>query len=472
MSSPTNSKDAASKLKDGELAPEQAARRPSVIAGPPPPPRGPVVIELRDVELQKLHTIDVGMQRFAATIWMEFVIPDGARDGFLSAKGSVFPVDPTGKPLFRPSAEWFLEQIDFRSAFIFKTLDAKVMTRGDDLILAARYEGVFCEIYELELYPFDSQGCTLTLNFNCRCNGPLKLELRVRDDCRLAMTCTTICPPAKQWELKHEMRARPHLIGTGDRKFPAISLSAMVQRKPFYHIINMAVPFSCFSMLAVLQCTVWTVDSVNHRAQLSMMLVLTGAAYKMAISNKLPPIHYLTLLDKFTLLQSLIIILVATESRLLSALVERPGALDDVPEETLAMHDKETLAMHGYYDATFSASVAGLWVLVHAYFIFKGLLLCARPDRYNLDRKWLHEDCVKLVDHETREEVERESKEEREARKAVGRRTVSGENGTPSSSPTARGQSRWTMTRAKTRAIQLPSPQASESSPQASPQRL
>ena len=91
---------------------------------------------LREVEIQKLHRLDITSQSFSAQIWMEFVIRGGAQDPHLSAHSSVFPFDANGKPTFKPSAAWYMEQVDYRNALDFRTVDAKIMKRGDDLVMA------------------------------------------------------------------------------------------------------------------------------------------------------------------------------------------------------------------------------------------------------------------------------------------------------------------------------------------------
>ena len=178
---------------------------------------------LREVEIQKLYKIDVPNQTFMATIWMEFVIPDGALDERLCAgmddrpPTGHFPIDPTtGRPTFRPSATWFMEQVDARNALTWRLRDGKVMRRGSDLIMAIRLEGTFVEIYELTDYPFDCQGLTMTLAFNCRANGPLPIDISIKEQCTVTMTCMKLCPPIKEYELKPYVYIRPHLVGTGE----------------------------------------------------------------------------------------------------------------------------------------------------------------------------------------------------------------------------------------------------------------
>ena len=75
--------------------------------------RSPVVcFELTQLELMKLHNIDVQKSSFQAQIWVEFTIHGGALDSNLSADGAVFPMGADGQPTFRPSAGWYMEQVE------------------------------------------------------------------------------------------------------------------------------------------------------------------------------------------------------------------------------------------------------------------------------------------------------------------------------------------------------------------------
>ena len=76
------------------------------------PARQPLLLELLEFELQKLHSLDVHSQTFKAQVWMEFVVSGGARDPYLSAKGNDFPVDENGNPTFKPPLGWYMAQVD------------------------------------------------------------------------------------------------------------------------------------------------------------------------------------------------------------------------------------------------------------------------------------------------------------------------------------------------------------------------
>ena len=317
-----------------------------------------VRLELTQLDLMKLHNIDVQMLTFQAQIWVEFTIRGGAHDARLSAGGVVFPMGADGKPTFRPSAEWYMAQVDFRNAHSFKVVDAKCMKRGDDLVLAMRYEGAFAEVYELEDFPFDKQGLTVMLNFNCRVGGPLPMELVVSPTCKLTLSCINLCPPAREWLVAQKVSINSFNMGEEygtDRVFPAISVTAQVKRKPLYHVLNLAVPMGLFSFLSAIQaiCNNNTEGSINHRHQMTLMMVLTATSYKMAIAGKLPPVSYLTWLDKYTLSNYLLIIAMALQSRALTQ---------------LGGDGKQT----GIYDTLCTAVLAGVWGLIHCYFAVVG----------------------------------------------------------------------------------------------------
>jgi len=297
----------------------------------PPAAPTPLSLILREVELEKLHKIDVANQSFHASIWMQFVIPGGAKDAALASKSDEFPMN-NGKPTFKPSALWYMKQIDLRNALSYKVIDQKVMERDDDLLMQVRLEGAFTEVYELNSYPFDTQGCSITLSVNTRSTGPMPVKIGVDERAKATMTCIQMCPPSKEWHVVPDIAIRTHVVGSGDRSFPGVTLTARLTRKPFYHLLYLTAPFAIFSLLAILTGATRAVDHLPHRAQLGLMLVLTAATYRIAIGNKLPPISYLTTLDYYTLIHALIIIIVALEARVIILVMEQhhdgpPGRL-------------------------------------------------------------------------------------------------------------------------------------------------
>lgn len=333
-----------------------------------PEPREPLQLIVYEVELEKLHNINLLNNRFDATIWIPFVVKGGAKDPDLSAPGVVFPMGADGKPTFKPSAEWYMKQIDCRNALSMKMIDSKVLKKGDDLLMAVRIEGVFTERFELHDFPFQCQGLTLTINLNCRLNGPMPVQFVVGKPAKIVMTCIGLCPPDAQWAVSPELHVRSHDVGWGDRSFPAISFTAKVTQKPFYYLVYLAAPFGIFSLVSILTGSTRRDESLDNRAQLTLMQMLTAATYQMAITNKLPPIQYLTVLDYYTITNNLIVILVCMQSRVLILLIEQ-GYVKNYPAEG------DRPEMTGTFDAVCIWSFVAIWLALHIWFCF---LMCRR----------------------------------------------------------------------------------------------
>jgi len=329
------------------------------------PEREPLVLDLTKVDLMKLFGISALTNSFQAQVWLEFTLHDGANSPTLSASGSVFPIGEDGKPTFQPSAGWYAAQIDCRNALNFKIVDTKVMNRGNDVIWAIRFEGTFTETFDLKEFPFDSQDLTIMINMNCRANGPLPVVFR-SDSAKVTLSCTYVCPPAKEWEVSPVLRCKPFTLGEdyaeADRQFPAIGLTVRVKRKPFYHVLNLAVPMSLFSLIIVMQAMVTERASFAHRAQMTIMMVLTATTFKVAIAGKLPPVSYLTWIDRFTFANALIVVLMAIWSRMLS----------------LSIIVAEDSDQSGLVDNTVCTVLASSWLLVHLYYMVRAWRHLAR----------------------------------------------------------------------------------------------
>ena len=95
-----------------------------------PPARDPVqpllrTLIVRMVEVNRLSDIDIISQRFRAEVVVQAAFEGGAKDLDLCNPSAAFPFDGFGRPTFRPSAAWYMAQVDFNNAIEYKTLDAK-----------------------------------------------------------------------------------------------------------------------------------------------------------------------------------------------------------------------------------------------------------------------------------------------------------------------------------------------------------
>ena len=98
------------------------------------------------VEVNRIADIDIITQRFRAEVVLQLAFEGGAKDEELNNPYAGFPLDSWNRPTFRPSAAWYMAQVDFNNAIEYKTLDAKIVPDGDDLLMNLRFEGVFSEI--------------------------------------------------------------------------------------------------------------------------------------------------------------------------------------------------------------------------------------------------------------------------------------------------------------------------------------
>ena len=122
---------------------------PPAAAGNPPAPKIlPLLrtLTVRNVEVTRIADIDILSQRFHAEVVVQLAFEGGAHDEHLSNPDDSFPLDSLGRPTFRPSAAWYMKQVDFNNAIEYKTLDAKILKDGDDLLMNMRFEGTFSEI--------------------------------------------------------------------------------------------------------------------------------------------------------------------------------------------------------------------------------------------------------------------------------------------------------------------------------------
>ena len=265
--------------------------------------------EVHKVELLKMSHINVPGSTFKGQIWLEMVVRGAAHDEDFCKKGSVFPMGENGRPTFRPSVGWYLDKFEFCNAEgSMKLLDHLVRNEGDDVFLTARWEGTFFERYELHDFPFDLQALTMSLSINCRTTGPIPASFLTTPQ------SNTVVSSDEQllgdaWHLKtRSLLLRTHLVGyDADRLFPTLSISSVVQRKSHFFVYNAALPFAFFSLLSLAQFAlrlrvrgdasdaggVIILDedgnispsslynlygNVNHRSQMTLMLVLTAAA--------------------------------------------------------------------------------------------------------------------------------------------------------------------------------------------------
>jgi len=269
-------------------------------------------LEVARADFTQLSSIDQVSQTFRARLFLILRISNGALDSDLMKDFEGFPFDEDGQPTFRPSAQWYLNQIDFPNGRDIKVMESKVTKEKDDLQLIKRIEGEFFERFELQNFPFDAQDLTITVSMNCANEGPVPVEFidtdKDRDPPQLGVDTVNFAFD-DIWVLSPSVKPEITTVGaTAKRRFPAVHLRACVCRKPNFILLNVAAPTSVIAFLSMTTFFVPPADTAD-RLELSITILLTAVAFKFASASYLPQISYQTLVDKFCLLCTSFIVL-------------------------------------------------------------------------------------------------------------------------------------------------------------------
>ena len=124
--------------------------------------------------------------------------------------------------------------------------------------------------------------------------------------------------------------------------YPGLRFVLCVHRRPGYYIVNVVMPTGLIVLLTGAQFRI-DAEDVANRIDVGVALLLTAVAFKLVTSNMTPEVAYLTLLDRYVGVSSIIIFLAV-------------GAA----------------AVAGEIDATFDRAAAwsllGLWAVLHFWF--------------------------------------------------------------------------------------------------------
>ncbi|KAL7531377.1 hypothetical protein ACHAWF_003744 [Thalassiosira exigua] len=306
-----------------------------------------------------ISDIDQVSQTFHARLFLILRIKNGERDSNLTKDSEDFPFDEDGRLTFRPSAKWYLNQLDFPNGKNITVLDSKVTTDKDDLQIIQRVEGEFFERFELQNFPMDAQDLTITVSVNCATKGPVPVEF--------VLEPVPGAPPPQLgvdtvnfayddiWEINPSVTPEVTDVGANaERRFPAVHLRACVARKPNFVLMNVAFPSAVISLLSLLTFFVST-EELGSRLDLSLTLLLTVVAFKYTSAAYLPQISYWTLIDIFTGLCSATVVLVNIFHSVLGLLADWVG---------------ESLEITFMLNKVFFGITATLWTMVQVWFIY------------------------------------------------------------------------------------------------------
>ena len=146
------------------------------------------------------------------------------------------------------------------------------------------------------------------------------------------------------WRLRPSVAVenRPTNMQELGLSYPGLRFVLCVHRRPDYYIVNIVMPTGLIVLLTGAQFQI-AAEDVADRLSVSVTLLLTAVAFKLVTSTMTPAVAYLTLLDRYVGVSSIIIFLAV-------------GAA----------------AVAGEIDATFDRDAAwsllGLWAVLHFWF--------------------------------------------------------------------------------------------------------
>ncbi|XP_071501767.1 uncharacterized protein [Diadema antillarum] len=169
-----------------------------------------------------------------------------------------------------------------------------------DVRLSIRMKGTFKCSMELKDFPFDYQELTIKLMSDWPVEDvEFVKDMNIKDSIRLDTFTGN-----QQWKLWKHVIAQPieedkSLVGA-HRSYPIYHITTHVQRKPGFYIWNIAL---IMLLIVLLTFSSFVVDRTlpADRLSVTVTLLLTAVAFKYVVSQSLPLISYLTLLDKFVL---------------------------------------------------------------------------------------------------------------------------------------------------------------------------
>lgn len=295
------------------------------------PRAGSVKIQVLRINLLQLQHIDITAQVFSARYLLQLRIPDGAEDPDMIR--DLYDPDPQfPQDTLRPGARWFMEQIEFPTALNFTFHSKKIVKMGRHLDIVLKLSGSFFEHMELENFPLDIQRVSTCLSFACSKEGivPIDFDPKSLQTAACAVGMDTFAL-SNMWHLSTSMHLQSATVNPMPKcTYPAILFSALIMRKPMYFIANAVFPLCSLTFLALLQFLLpgeRESSAVTTRITYSITILLTSATYKLFVSDHLPAISYLSVLDRYAMACYALQVAMVAQGAVLGAFVERADGL-------------------------------------------------------------------------------------------------------------------------------------------------
>jgi len=187
-------------------------------------------------------------------------------------------------------------ELFFENALEFEALNEPILTlRTIDPPGIVRWEqrsrGTFCELFELPDFPYDMQLLSVSMRMNSihdyttKRYGQQLFEPEIKPWIKLA-----------EWHI-HEPRG---VGGYDDKGKGHFAAHAVVVRRHKYYTVNLMVLMAAICSVGFMGYAI-PPEEFNDRSALVLTILLTAVAFKFAVSDQLPKVPYMTVLDLFYL---------------------------------------------------------------------------------------------------------------------------------------------------------------------------
>ncbi|XP_078621390.1 gamma-aminobutyric acid receptor subunit beta-like isoform X2 [Branchiostoma floridae x Branchiostoma japonicum] len=199
---------------------------------------------------------------------------------------------------------------------------------GEDVPIVHEFRKVkatFKADMDLKDFPVDHQKLTVQL----MSGWPLKrVELR-KNYGSIDNISKDDFADADQWQLSDYLECKPDTKSNGQSKtfgeYPVYNIIAHVQRKTAFYMWNTIL---ILFIIMALSFTAFSIPLEEHKDRLGIIftLLLTTVAFKLVVSQYLPTVSYLTLLDKYVLGCIIFQCSVAVQNTVASAIRDKNSA--------------------------------------------------------------------------------------------------------------------------------------------------
>lgn len=246
-------------------------------------------------------------------------------DFYMSATWSEPQLQGRSPDDIRWSNEWHPRIVFFNAVEIEKMeINHKLFYEEGNKIPYAmqsyRIKGSFRENLELWNFPLDYQQLTITLMSDWT-DKLVEFEKDLKKPDTLRPETFTA---DQEWHLCRnvvtESTSTVSSEGSSANDYPLYHIKCHVKRKNGYYLWNIVMIIFLISLLSFCSFSV-EISSPSDRLSVTLTLLLTAVAFKFVVSQSLPTISYLTLLDKYVLCGLLFLGCMAIENAVAAALI-------------------------------------------------------------------------------------------------------------------------------------------------------